>query len=121
MAAVAVDEPKRSEALRRRYKLPFPILCDTQHNVIEAWDLCNREEKGGIARPALFLLDRNLRVHCTSLDGEVTRVRAQEMLAYLRATSEARQPRQRVILPTFGDLARTAWAALRLTLFPPKK
>ncbi len=121
MAALAVDELKSSEALRRRYKLPFPLLCDTQHKVVRAWGLYNSKEKGGIARPAMFLLDSNRRVHCASLDEEVRRVHAREMLAYLRATSGAKQPGMRVVIPTLGDWLHTVWPAVRLMLFPSKK
>ncbi len=128
VAALSVDAPQRAEQVRQQYALPFPILCDTERQIVERWGLFNREEKGGIARPALFLLDRDRRVRVVSMDGEVTRVRAADMLAYLRAhpigaagAVDSSGPRKRVILPTPKEMLRTIGPALRLSLFPPKK
>lgn len=121
VAALSVDPPEHAEALRREYQLPFPILCDTEHKVVQEWDLYNREEKGGIARAALFLLDRDRRVLFASLAGVTSRVRASDILAYLRGTAEVRQPRKRVVLPTIWEWLRTAWPAVRLALFSPKR
>jgi alkyl hydroperoxide reductase subunit AhpC len=129
VAALAVDGPERSEALRQKYQLPFPILCDTRREVVRAWDLLNREEKGGIAWPAVFVLGSGLWVLFASRDAEVTRVRAKDMLRFLRAGSVLggaaalpdQAPRKRVIFPTLGEWLRTAWPFLRLSLFPRKK
>jgi peroxiredoxin len=37
-------------------KLPFPVLCDTDHKVIDAYDLYNPD--GKIAKPAVFVIDK---------------------------------------------------------------
>ncbi len=118
VAALSVDGPDHSEAVRRRYRLPFPILCDTDREVIARWDLYNRAEKGGVARAAVFVLDRDRRVRFVSVDGTATRMRAAEMLEFVRAGG---RPRRRVILPTLREWLGTAGPALRLTLFPPKR
>ncbi len=124
VAALSGDEPERSEIERQRYQLPFPLLCDTEREVVQAWDLFNREEKGGIARAAIFLLDRDRRVLSVSIGGTTSRVRAADMLAFLGACSPAidsGQPRKRVVFPSLWEMVRTAWPALRLALFPPKR
>lgn len=129
VAALAVDGPERSEALRQKYQLLFPILSDTRREVVRAWDLLNREEKGGIAWPAVFVLAPGRRVLFASRDGEVTRVRAKDMLRFLRAGSvlggaaalPEQTPRKHVIFPTLGEWLRSAWLILRLSVFPPKK
>ncbi len=124
VAALTVDEPERAEAVRQRYALPFPVLCDTERKVVQAWDLYNREEKGGIARTAIFVLDRERRVQFCSADGTVSRVRAQDMLEFLRSGRPDREgppPQRRTIFPTLGEMVRTALPALRLSLRPPKR
>ena len=40
-----------------KLKLPFPVLSDSDHRVIDAYDLYNME--GKIARPALFVIDKS--------------------------------------------------------------
>lgn len=117
VAALSVDAPAASEAVRRRYALPFPILCDTAADVCRAWGLYDPAEKGGVARPAVFLLDATLRVLQRSLDGTLGRARAADVLA---ALASAGPLRRRLVVPRLGELLRTAWPALRLTLRPPR-
>lgn len=53
-----VDSPVRNEALRRRWKLPFPVLSDPGGTeVLQPLELWNAEERGGIALPALLGID----------------------------------------------------------------
>ncbi len=92
IAAVSVDEPGRAEEVRRRYGLPFPLLCDPEAQLVRAWGLFDPAEKGGIARPATFVLDAGLTVRFRSLDGVVTRVRAAD-LAHALASRPGGGPR----------------------------
>lgn len=124
VAALAVDGPEHSEAVRQQYQLPFPILCDTRREAVQAWGLFNREERGGIAHPASFVLDPGLGVRWGARDGHATRVRAADMLAFVRggsAASGGAHPHSRVILPGWLDWLRTLWPNVRLALFPPRK
>ena len=124
IAAVSVDRPADAEAMRRGYRLPFPLLCDPDAGFVYRCGLFDPAEKGGIARPATFVLDRALGVRFRALDGVVTRVRADELRAYLAgATGPGAPPalRPRVILPTLGEMLRTALPALRLALAPPRR
>jgi len=57
VVAVSVDPPEASEAVRRDLPLPFTILCDTERRVAQEWDVYNPRERGGIAKPALFIID----------------------------------------------------------------
>lgn len=59
MVAVSVDAPETSEALRVQLSLPFRILCDTERRVVRDWDLYDARERGGIAKPAVFVIDPN--------------------------------------------------------------
>jgi hypothetical protein len=124
IAAVSVDRPPDAEAMRRRYELPFPLLCDPDARFVHRCGLFDPAEKGGIARPATFVLDRQLGVRFRALDGVVTRVRAADLRAYLAGTAgpdTPPAPRPRVLLPTPGEMLRTALPALRLALAPPRR
>jgi peroxiredoxin len=123
LAALAVDEPARSEAIRRELQLPFPILCDTRREVIEAWGVINRKEKGGIAQPAIFILDRDRRVLFGSVDGEFSRVGAAALLESLRNRSGpggSLAPRRQFLIARLGDYWHAVRSALRFGLRSPR-
>jgi peroxiredoxin len=118
VAALAVDSPQRSERARRQYELPFPILCDTQKKVVRAWGLFNAEEKGGIAVPAVVLLGRDRCIRLMMIEGVATRVRAADLLAFLRSHPvpdssadylPSNPQSQRVIVPWLVDFGRAIW------------
>lgn len=123
VAALAVDEPIRSEALRRDLRLPFPILCDTEREVVSAWGLLNAAEKGGVARPAVLILDEDRRVLYSSRDSTHRRLRAGELVAFLclgRVIAGARPPRRRILLAGLSDCWRALRSALRFGLTSPR-
>jgi peroxiredoxin len=118
IAAVAVDSPEQSDRVRRQYELPFPILCDTQKQVVRTWGLFNAKEKDGIAVPAVLLLGRDRRFRSILIEGVATRVRAADLLKFLRsyptsANSADDMPsnaqRLRVIFPSLVDFGRAIW------------
>lgn len=121
VAALSVDDAGRADHVRRRYALPFPLLCDTDGAVARAWGLFDPGEKGGVARSATYVIEPGLRVSAASLDGVVSRVRAAELIAHLRAGVPGTSPARRVVVPTPGELLRTALPAIRLTLAPPRR
>jgi peroxiredoxin len=115
IAALSVDSPEQSERVRRQYELPFPILCDPQKEVVRAWGLFNAEEKGGIAVPAIVLVGRDRRIRLMMVEGVATRVRAADLLDFLRAhpvvansadDMPSNTPRQRAIFPSLIDVGR---------------
>jgi peroxiredoxin len=121
IAGLTVDSPEHSERVRRQYELPFPILCDTQKEVVRAWGLFNAEEKGGIAVPAVVLIGRDRRILLRMTEGVATRVRAADLLAFLRAhpvtensavDMAANTARQRVIFPSLVDFGRAIWNSI---------
>ena len=102
MVAISVDPPERSAAMRRDMKLDFPVLSDNSRQVITTWGLLNASEKGGIAFPATFLIDRNLTVRFSCAgEGVIRRVPASEMLEMARAVKAGRsaKPRPRRVNP----------------------
>ncbi len=84
VVALSVDDRTRSEAMARELELPFAVLCDPRREVVERWGLLNRAEKGGIAFPATFVIDRDRKVRFRSLENVGRRVSARDVLAYLR-------------------------------------
>ena len=124
LAAISVDGPEHAEPLRQLYQIPFPILCDTNAEVAKGWGLFDPLEKGGIGRSAMFVIEPGLRVKYCSVDSTTTRIRAAELLDYLQASAagvEAAVPARHFIVPTAGELIRTALPSLKLSLFPKKR
>ena len=74
VAAVPVDAAGASEALRVHLALPFPILCDTERRVVRDWGVYNSRERGGIAKPAVFLIDTGQVIRYAAVDTVVKRV-----------------------------------------------
>ena len=106
MAAVSVDTATESEALRTQLSLPFPILCDTERRVIREWDLRNERERGGIAKPAVFVIDVGLVVRYAAVDTVMSRVPAAEILSVLETARDAAQIRRTTYIPLPSDWVR---------------
>lgn len=107
MAAVSVDEPLKSESVRQRLKLLFPLLCDTKKEIVTAWGVLSEKERGGIAIPSVFIVDRDLRIRFASVDRMAARVPASAIAAFLRSgmKPEAVASRRRVF-PHLKDFLR---------------
>lgn len=114
VVAVSVDPPDSSEAVRQQLHLPFPVLCDTEHRVIQDWDIYNSRERSGIAKPALFIIDRDRTVRYASLDTIATRVPALGVIRLLRTIAEARPTRRRLYIPTPSDFFHAIRNSIRL-------
>jgi peroxiredoxin len=106
VAAVSVDAGENSEALRRELNLPFPILCDTGRRVVQGWDIYNPRERGGIAKPAAFVIDPDRTVRYATIDSVAQRVPAPEMLLLLQSMRESRQVRRKTYVPRLADWFR---------------
>ena len=103
MVAVSVDAPDESEALRIHLSLPFAILCDTERRVVKGWGIYNSGEKGGIAKPAVFIIDSGQVVRYAGVDTVVRRVPAAEIVSLLQNAAEEQPVRRRVYVPRFSD------------------
>ena len=55
VVGISVDKSEKSRELSDKLKLPFPVLSDVDHKVIDAYDLYNAE--GKISKPATYVLD----------------------------------------------------------------
>lgn len=57
LMALSVDSQERNAALARRWKLPFQVVSDPGgERFLQALDLWNDKERGGIAWPAVLLI-----------------------------------------------------------------
>ena len=104
--AVSVDAPDKSEALRGHLSLPFPVLCDTERRVVRDWGIYNSREKGGIAKPAVFIIDPSHLVRYAAVDTVVRRVPAAEIVSSLKNAAKAQKVRRRVHVPLFSEWIR---------------
>ena len=110
VVGVSVDPPDRSAAVRRELSLPFQILSDTQREVISRWGVLNAKEKGGIAVPAVFVIDRDLRLKMVAVEKIHHRVPPDDVLQFVRTmqtAAGAQPPVLRGIRP-----GRLFWRAL---------
>ena len=103
VVAVSVDAPDKSEALRAHLSLPFPILCDTERRVVRDWGIYNSREKGGIAKPAVFIIDPSHVVGYAAVDAVVRRVPAAEIVSLLQNAANAQSIRRRVHVPPLSE------------------
>jgi peroxiredoxin len=118
IVALSVDEPQRSAGLRRDEALPFPILCDVNREVVRAWDLFNEREKGGIAVPATFVIDRDRKVRFASVDKVTARVDADGVLAAIRSGQTATR---RALRPAFEGMLASVKRAFRYGIRSPRR
>ena len=103
VVAVSVDAPGKSEALRAHLSLAFPILCDTERRVVRDWGIYNSREKGGIAEPAVFIIDPSRMVGYAAVDAVVRRVPAAEIVSLLQNAVNAQPVRRRVHVPLLSE------------------
>jgi peroxiredoxin len=113
VAALSVDSPERAEALRDQLALPFAILGDVSRAVVQAWDLYNPREMGGIAVPAVFVIGPDLRVRWRSVDSTRERVSADGVLRFLRGETAAGPLARSKVRAGLGDFARAIGNAMR--------
>lgn len=102
VVAASVDPPAKSEQLRSRLSVPFEILYDTERRVIKEWDIYNAGERGGIAKPAVFILDRERLVRYASVDSVARRVPASEIVRILQTAGDV-PLRRRVQVPQLSN------------------
>jgi peroxiredoxin len=125
LAALSVDTPPPSHALVEQLGLPYPLLCDSGREAVQAYGVFNQEENGGIAYPATFVLDLDRTVRFRSLDRTSSRVDLDGLFAFLRSGLDSPAPATparsgRHSLPRFRDFRRALASALRYGVRSPK-
>jgi len=107
LVAISVDDAARSDPVRNELGIKFPLLCDTQREVVKAYGLLNTRENGGIAFPASFIIDRDRVVRFRALEDVASRVSVDQLLGLVRelgkggeaTTTTKTQPRKRGVWP----------------------
>jgi len=64
--------------------LPFDLLCDVDKKVIQLYNLVNPFEHGGIAKPAIFIINPGGKICYRSLDDTAQRVDLAHVLNFLK-------------------------------------
>jgi peroxiredoxin len=116
IAALSVDPPETSRAFIAELALPFPLLSDARREVVQAYGLYNRREKGGIAYPATFVLSQERIVRFRSLDRTITRVNLDGLFAFLHGGLDhapPESPERGSVVPGLRDFFRAFRSAFR--------
>jgi hypothetical protein len=79
--------------------------------VVREWDLYNPKELGGIAVPAVFVIDPDRLVRYRSIDSTVRRVSAADVVGFLRGAAQA--PSRSTLRPGLRGFARAIANAVR--------
>lgn len=78
---LSTDEVEVTRRLQAEHGYALTLLCDPQRVAVSAWQLLNPHERGGVARPAVFLLDGTGVVRSRFLGGVSDRVGAARVLS----------------------------------------
>jgi thioredoxin-dependent peroxiredoxin len=92
LLAISVDDATRAEPVRQELGLEFPLLCDTSREVVKKFALLNSKEKGGIAFPATFVIDRDRVVRFRALEDVASRVSVDQLLVLVRELERGIEP-----------------------------
>ena len=124
LVAISVDDAARAESVRQELGLKFPLLCDTRREVVKAYGLLNSGEKGGIALPASFLIDRERVVRFRALEDVASRVSVDQLLELVgelgRGVEPQTKPRKSGVFPGLMFL-RATMNAMRHGVRSPNK
>jgi peroxiredoxin Q/BCP len=93
LVAISVDDAARSESVRQELGVNFPLLCDTSREVVKKYGLLNSGEKGGIAFPASFVIDRERVVRFRALEDVASRVSVDQLLELVRELGRGGEPK----------------------------
>ena len=93
LVAISVDDAARAEPVRQELGIKFPLLCDTSREVVKKYGLLNSGEKGGIAFPASFVIDRDRVVRFRALEDVASRVSVDQLLELVRELGRGVEPK----------------------------
>ena len=93
LIAISVDDAARAEPVRQELGIKFPLLCDTSREVVKKYGLLNSGEKGGIAIPASFVVDRSRVVRFRALEDVASRVTIDQLLELVRELGRGAEPK----------------------------
>jgi peroxiredoxin len=124
LVAISVDDAARTETVRQELGIKFPLLCDTSREVVQKYGLLNSGEKGGIAFPASFVIDRDRVVRFRALEQVASRISVDQLLELVRELGHGvepkTKPRQSGVFPGLMFL-RATMNAMRHGVRSPNK
>ncbi len=94
--------------------MPFAILSDTEKRVIQNWGIYNPREIGGIAKPSVFIVDRNRTILFASVDRTNSRVPTSDIVRILQTSEDATAVPPKSYFPHPMDFARAIRNNMRL-------
>lgn len=122
-----MDDAARSAPLREQLALKFPLLCDPDRTVVKSYGVLNTKEMGGIAYPAVFVIDRDRDrvIRFRALETVARRTDINQLLELVRglgkgSAESASQPRQHGLWPGEMFFRATMNAILRGVRVPRK-
>lgn len=120
LVGVSVDAPEKSEAVRRQLRMPFPILSDIGRRVVQEWGIYNPREKGGIAKPAVFVLASDRTVRFVSVDEVSVRVPAADIVRMLQEHDDTKPTIRKRLIPSPATFFHAIRNSLSLGVRQPK-
>jgi alkyl hydroperoxide reductase subunit AhpC len=88
--------------------------------VVREWGVYNAREKGGIAKPAVFILDPGRVVRYVSVDEVASRVPASEIARLLRDAALGPLPQRRTVIPHPGNFFRAVSNSIHFGVREPE-
>lgn len=94
--------------------LPFELLCDPDRQMVTEWGLLNPFEHGGVAVPAIIIVNQERVISFMSVGGTATRTKVSEILSFLKIQSEDgahifnMKKGTGLVIPSVGDLFQLA-------------
>ena len=114
LVAISVDTPEESKAFKQSLQLPFLLLSDVERKVVSEWGLLNTREHGGIAHPAVWVIDQTRTVRFRSLDRITARLDLSALLAFLRGEGDVPpEPKRSMLVPDLGVYWRSLMGKFR--------
>ena len=80
MITVSADSAEELERYRVKSELPFMMLSDPDRKLIKEYDLLNESERGGVAVPAIIVVDRDGYVRYSHVQMKYLRIRNKRLL-----------------------------------------
>ncbi len=120
LAAISVDNPEKSQAVRDELHLSFTVLCDMHRRVVREWGVYSAREKGGIGKPAVFIIDPGRAVRYVSVDEVASRIAASEIARLLRGAASGPRPKRHTVIPHAGNFFRAVSNSLHYGVRQPE-
>jgi len=80
IVTISSDSVEELGEYRQKSSMPFVMLGDSGRDVIKQYDVYNSSERGGIAIPAVFIVDRAGVMRYSNVEGKYIRVRSKQLL-----------------------------------------